>query len=194
MIRIAIVAISICAFQIAFASGEMKERIQMINDSIKANPENSSLYVDRAQVYLESGDIEMAVLDLQSARQIAGKDIPSSLACYAEIYHRLGDHEVAQEYVDRLLDVEPFSVSAFKSKAKILESVGDLPSAIDYYKKVILYDKTPLPENYMSIVDNLLKENREHEAIFYCKQAINKLGPLLSFEQKLADIQVASGK
>ncbi len=194
MLKVYTLAITLSLCLAVFGHGEVHERIRIVGEEITAAPEDASLYVKRAYLYLEDGDFDMTIADLNFAQELEGESYPPLLMCSSEMYHKLGANEAALKYIDAFLDEQPFHVLGFRTKAQILESLNDIPAAIDYYKKVVIHTTTPLPENYLSIIDNLSLDDRVDEAVFYCKEAMRTFGPILTFQEKLIDIYMEAGR
>ncbi|MCP4124423.1 MAG: hypothetical protein GY751_21990 [Bacteroidetes bacterium] len=175
-----------------FGHGSVHERIRIVSEEILANPEAPSLYVKRAHLFLEDGVIEKAILDLGSAIEKGGEEYPPALMCYAELYQQIGSHDAALEYIDRFLDLQQIHTTGFGIRADILVSMGKTPSALNYYKKIVIHTPTLSPENYYDIIDLLIKEVWLDEALFYCREAKRKLGPLLVLDEKIVHIHTLS--
>jgi len=192
MKTLAIVLLALSTVLPTFGHGSVHERIRLVGEEILANPEDASLYVKRAHLFLEDGVIEKAMLDLGSAIEKGGEEYPPALMCYAQLYQQIGSHDAALDYIDRFLDLQQINVIGFGIKADILVSLEANSAALDFYKKIVIHTTNPSPENYYDIVDLLIEEVRLDEALFYCREAKRKLGPLLILDEKIVHIQTLS--
>ena len=88
---------------------------------------------------LDAEDYEQALVHLQEAHQIQPK---SAMICYdvARAYYKLGQKEKAVEYCRKSLAEQPDYISPRANLAKALFELGDTPSAVNEYYKVIEYD------------------------------------------------------
>lgn len=183
-----VICLLVCLYFTGLAHGDVHERIEIVNAEIAQSPKDPILLVKRANLYLEDENYEATSADLESAATLSGESFARILMTYAKMYHQLGSNEVAIKYIDQFLLQEPQHVLGIRTKADILLRLNELNASIECRKKVINLTTTLLPENYLSLIETLLL-NEDHEAaIAYCQEAIQKMGDLIVFEQKIIDI------
>lgn len=93
--------------------------------SIQLNPKMTDAYYNRAKIILtrkdvENLDINLAVSDLEKSLELDEKFLEAMYAI-AAAHKKLGNYEVALEYLDRLLCLEPDAVQARALKKLLLQ-------------------------------------------------------------------------
>lgn len=93
--------------------------------AIQLNPKMTDAYYNRAKIMLtrkdiESPDIKLAVVDLEKALELDEKFLEAMFAI-AAAHKKLGNYELAVEYLDKLLSIEPEAVQARALKKLLLQ-------------------------------------------------------------------------
>lgn len=93
--------------------------------AIQLNPKMTDAYYNRAKIMLtrkdiERPDIKLAVVDLEKALELDEKFLEAMFAI-AAAHKKLGNYELAVEYLDKLLSIEPEAVQARALKKLLLQ-------------------------------------------------------------------------
>lgn len=188
MLRIIATILLLQSYVLMFGHGEVHERIVLVSEEINAAPNNADLYIKRANLYLEDGDFNEVILDINKAKSLAGKNFPPTKMLNAQMYFKLQSNEVALKHINEFLALEEMHVLGLLTKAKILVELDKREEAIECYKLAIENTSTLLPENFIDLINTMVDDLQYKEALQYCELAQLKFGQLLIFDLKSIEI------
>lgn len=188
MLRIQILTVLLVGYMSVFGHGEVHERITIASEEIAKSPNDPMLYVKRASLFLEDGDYDETILDIDRAKALSSEEFPPIKMLNAQMYFKLEMYDVALKHIDKFLELEENHVLGTITKAKILKGLNEFDEAAKYYKLAIDNTTTHLPENFMDLINSLIQDNQLELAFEYCNIAQEKFGELLVFQLKAIDI------
>lgn len=192
MLRISVFILFIGFSVSIYGHGEIHERIDIVSKEIIGSPNDPMLYIKRASLYLDDGDFDETILDIERAKLLAGEDYPPAMMTYASMCYKMGTYEIALRHIDNFLSNEEGHVLGMLTKAKILRELDNNKAAAEYYRLAIEKTTTHLPENFLDLI-NVLIEDEEFETAFEVYEAAeNKFGRLLVMDLKAMEIAKAS--
>lgn len=107
------------------ALGNFADAMKDYTAALKWNENMTDAYYNRARIVLtdksaKESDIEKAVCDLERALNLDEKFIDAMYAL-AAAHKKLGNYQIALNYLDKLLEIEPEAINARALKKLILQ-------------------------------------------------------------------------
>jgi tetratricopeptide (TPR) repeat protein len=148
--------------------GDDVNAVAMLTKAILLKDDYGDAYLLRGETLLRMGDYEGSDAD---AKYLLEKqsDNESVLILKARIEHKLGNNDEAINYYDKVVDVNPFSIDAFRERGAIKLEVGDKDGAAEDMQQVLELD----PKQTADINGEFSAEGVEEKT----KQAYNKINP-----------------
>jgi tetratricopeptide (TPR) repeat protein len=110
--------------------GKYKTSIAALNDFLKREPKNSTVYLERAHAYYHMGKTKDALADINTAIQIS----PRNSAAYewrAKVYDLLGQYPKELEDLTTAIKFDPGDAHLYESRGEVNYKLGQLQNAID---------------------------------------------------------------
>ena len=148
--------------------GDDVNAVAMLTKAILLKDDYGDAYLLRGETLLKMGDYEGSDAD---AKYLLEKqsDNESVLILKARIEHKLGNNDEAINYYNKVVDVNPFSIDAFRERGTIKLEVGDKDGAAEDMQQVLELD----PKQTADINGEFSAEGVEEKT----KQAYNKINP-----------------
>ena len=148
--------------------GDDVNAVAMLTKAILLKDDYGDAYLLRGETLLRMGDYEGSDAD---AKYLLEKqsDNESVLILKARIEHKLGNNDEAINYYNKVVDVNPFSIDAFRERGTIKLEVGDKDGAAEDMQQVLELD----PKQTADINGEFSAEGVEEKT----KQAYNKINP-----------------
>lgn len=121
-----------------YQNGNFAESRKALDDAIKLNAKNAQLYVLRAKLGIELGQLESAEKSLQVARELNGKD-PEVDYLFGVINERWQKREVALECYTRASEEAPSEPAYLMARAEMLVAMDRLPEALSLLRDRMAY-------------------------------------------------------
>ncbi len=122
---------------IAAKCGHIDTAVNLMTQSIKANPHNSGYYLNLGLILRGNGQFERAIVALEQAIKIKPR--------FIEAHHKLGDvlqelgqFDEALKSYDRASKLQPQNVSIHKSRAFLLWALGRGEESLEVCKRVTM--------------------------------------------------------
>jgi tetratricopeptide (TPR) repeat protein len=96
-------------------------------------------YVERAKAYMEMGDYQKAVKDLDKALKRGGSSQEFNVAA-ADLYFRLGKYDSAKPYIQKAIMGNPHDAELYFLRAKLFYKTKDANQAVKDLKKSFTID------------------------------------------------------
>lgn len=121
------------------------DEIRELDQQIRKNPRDASLWVKRAEAQLKRGDAKSAIEDATEAIRIDPR-MPAAYAARARVRRTLGDAAGALADLDRALELDPAQPGTYQERGLTRALLGDLDGAIaDLTRAIELDPKMPEP-------------------------------------------------
>ena len=148
--------------------GDDVNAVAMLTKAILLKDDYGDAYLLRGETLLRMGDYEGSDAD---AKYLLEKqsDNESVLILKARIEHKLGNNDEAINYYNKVVDVNPFSIDAFRERGAIKLEVGDKDGAAEDMQQVLELD----PKQTADINGEFSAEGVEEKT----KQAYSKINP-----------------
>lgn len=104
--------------------------VAMLTKAIMLDENYGDAYLLRAETLLNTGDIEGADEDC-TFLLAKTEDSEEVMILKARIESKKGKSEEALKYYDKVIDINPFSISAFRERAVIKAETGDSEGAVE---------------------------------------------------------------
>ncbi len=151
---------------------DLTSAIELLTSQNKADPNISSYYINRSQVYIDLNEVGAAVDDLKTAMKI----YPNHGQLYytlAIIYEeKLDDYEAALKNINTAIKLDPWQVSYYSLRGCIYDDLGKFDCAVAEFKEEI----TRVPKfyaGYYQLGCLYLKHGQNNKAQEYFNKAID---------------------
>jgi len=171
------------------------EQIEQACRLIEEEPGVARFHLQRARLYRDHGDYELAVADIEKAAALEpgleGLDIVR-----ARIYIDLGWKLAARVVIDRHLASYPEDGDALVMSAKLHRETGDGLAALAQFDQGIPLLGRQTPEHYVERAElaTSLGDGYTGRAIIGLEQGVEQLGPAVSLVLALVDLEVGAGR
>lgn len=170
----------ICCCLIVSVSGPwahpgIHEQVSELNERLKQQP-TYQLYAQRAHLYFESGQIELALKDLDTASQMGPKE--PLLFEYGKIFLARNQNEKAIKHFNKFIKYNDKLPEVFQARAKALQNLGRTKEAIQDIQRALQLHPYPHPGSYIEAA-NIMTSNQNSQAqlaLDLLDEGIQKLG------------------
>ncbi|MEE8368625.1 MAG: tetratricopeptide repeat protein [Thermoanaerobaculia bacterium] len=163
------------------------DQLEVLEEQIREEPLNASLYVRRADLKKELGNTRSALIDYDRASEIDPEldlvDLGRGL-----LYLGIEDPTMAQFFLDRFLDQNPEHAKALLASARALRQLGELDLAASRYERAIGGFKVVKPAFFVELAEVQIESGDHHAAIKTLDEGMRRFGPLTSLQIRAIDI------
>lgn len=188
--------LSLACSGISQAHPALESRLKSINAQLQKQPGDAELLLSRGNLYLEHGEPEMALPDLQQAT-LREPTLSEAWFTRARIEAELGKTEEALHSNSTfltLLQQAPASaavVSGLVQQGDIYRAASRPAEAARSYQRAIAASAKPTPEQYLLLAETQ-QQNKEYDAaIQSIELAIKQQGDLPQLLEKATAIELA---
>lgn len=142
--------------------------VAMLTKAILLKDDYSEAYLLRGETLLKMGDLEGADADAKYLLENQS-DNENVLILKARIENKLGNNDESILYYNKVIDVNPFSIDAFRERGAIKLEVGDKDGAAEDMQQVLELN----PKQVADINGEFSAEGVEEKM----KQAYNRINP-----------------
>ncbi|MFW9259929.1 tetratricopeptide repeat protein [Nostoc sp. CALU 546] len=126
-----------CALRLA-QQGDYTEAIALLTQLIFRHPHNAIDYNNRGLIYFQSGEIQKALCDYNTALKL-NPDLASAYNNRANYYAACGELAVALADYDQAIDLNPRHVRAWINRGITWRDLGQYEEAIENFEVVLLF-------------------------------------------------------
>ena len=126
-----------CALRLA-KQGDYTEAIALLSQLIDRHPQNAVDYNNRGLIYFQSGELQKALRDYNTALQL-NPNLASAYNNRANYYAACGELAAAITDYDRAIDLNPSHVRAWINRGITLRDLGQYEEAIDNFEVALLF-------------------------------------------------------
>lgn len=126
-----------CALRLA-KQGDYTEAIALLSQLIDRHLQNAVDYNNRGLIYFQSGELQKALRDYNTALQI-NPNLASAYNNRANYYAACGELAAAITDYDRAIDLNPSHVRAWINRGITLRDLGQYEEAIDNFEVALLF-------------------------------------------------------
>ena len=168
----------------------LHEQIVAITARIKRDPKNASLYLQRGELHRHHRNWTRAAADYDRAARLQPSLTIVDLARGKMLFESLR-YKQAKFVLDRFLRQQPNHVEGLITRARVLARIGDRVQANRDFTQAIALAPTPEPELYLERAQALAGDgHRIDEALRGLDEAINRLGPLVTLQLLVIDLEL----
>ncbi len=120
--------------------GVQTDSLSWYTENIKADSTDYQLWGGRAKLYLEKGDINASMRDLQKAIKLAPEQ-NTLFYILADVYFALGQAENGITSLKKALELNPNDVAGYLKLSEVYILLGDAKTAIRYAEEAISIDR-----------------------------------------------------
>jgi len=184
-ITLSLALITVCAF----AHGDLHERITAIGNLIDKQPNQTSLYLDRAILYTQHNQYELALIDIDYCK--SKNHTPNKIFYYeAQSYLAISNYEKALTAVSNFLKLDSLNVNAERLKGTIYYEYQCYQLAAKSYDKVIQNAEEKFPSNYIESAyawKNANTPKAKSKAVEVLIKGTNEIGEIPVLLSKIVD-------
>lgn len=174
----------------AFAHGDVHPRILEFTEQIKRSPTNTTLYIQRAELYRIDGDYTNALADLNHVAQLDRK-LKRVDFLRGQVQLEAGQPQSAITPLNRYLADQPPDAEAYTVRARVLVKLNRHAPAIEDYTQALKFSATPNPELYIERAAAWRTLDKPEEAIRGLDEGIRRLGPIVTLQLPAVDAELA---
>lgn len=168
------------------AHGELDKRIKEISIKILQDPSNTSLFLERGELYFQHEDYQLSIKDFKICEE---RDYISDRLNLniARAFRVLKEFEFSDLYADKILAQQPRHVRALKVKAKTAFDKNDFKRSANLFKQVISFVDVANTDNYYEAFTALEYCGTKEclfDALTVLESGIEDLGELMVFLEK----------
>lgn len=179
------------------AHGDLHEAITRVSKLIEKDPQDVFLYFERGMLYQEHEELEAALADYQRVLSME-PDFNSCLLQMAQINLLRNRPSHALRQIDEYLQREPANPFAYKTRASIRRRLGEHHLVVADLRTMIALKKENAirPEDYFQLSEAILRADLKNYpgAITALEEGIDRLGPVISLQSRLVDLEVLGGR
>ena len=174
------------------AHGELDKRIKDISIKILDDPQNTSLFLARGELYYQHEDYALSIKDFKvcEERGYISDRLNLNLSKSLRLFK---DYDLSDHYADKILVVQPKHVLALKEKAKSAFDQNEFERSALLFKEVIAHVDKARTDNYFEAITALESCGTKEcllEALVVLENGIKELGELLVFLDKGVSISL----
>jgi len=169
------------------------DQLDVLAEQIREEPLNPSLYVRRADLKKELGDLKGALSDYDRATEIDPAFVLADLG-RGLLYLGDEDPELAQFYLDRFLEQHPDHAKALLASARSLRQLQDFATAADRYERAIDGFKMVKPGFFVELAEVQVAAGEHIAAVETLDEGLRRFGALTSLQIRAIDILADRGE
>jgi tetratricopeptide (TPR) repeat protein len=159
---------------------QYEEAMSLVNNAIGIQPDDDRLFYSRARIFLQTGNLNEAVRDLQQSIALDpfDPDYPALLAL-VKINHK--DYEAALQLADSALELNPQHLNALNARSKALLKLDRKDESFQTIEGALRED----PDNAFTHANygwGLLEKGSNKQALHHFSEALRK-EPNLEYAQ-----------
>ena len=168
------------------------DSIILLNQKIKNDEKNASLYLERGRQHMLAGHVEPAMLDFSTAESL---DPDNDFADFyrAELFLENGWYVSSEYYLKKFIENNPEDTTALIYLGRALSYRNKGNEATLVYNRVLKLIPNPTPEFYNEMADSYLAEGNYSGAIGILDMGIGKLGYNTFLQNKALNIELGRG-
>ena len=191
---------------------EVEKRIAELTAALRDDPEDATLYLQRAEMLRHHERWDEAFADLERAAALR-PDLPGLAMTSSRVAGDAGHLPLALQLVERQLDETPDSPGALRQRAKILQGLQRWEEAAAAWHRAIAHDPAPHPEDFVARAEATLaipvaevgepvasgrRQARENAraalALHGLDEGIRQLGDVVTLQLKAAELEQRLGR
>ncbi len=118
---------------------QYEESMKTIDRILKLDPQNAEAYFMFGMNFKELGDTVRSINSFQKAVELNSELIDGWINL-GQLYASIGD-PLAMRYFDNAIRVAPDNITALHARADYLSDIGQLPEAIEMYRRIVRIDQ-----------------------------------------------------
>jgi len=184
---------------LAWAHGDVFERIQQVEANIALQPDEAEHYIERSRLYTEHGQYSDALADLSYATKLAPNHPRLDYERARVQWQNAIDPETAQQpalkqahrVLSPYLQRQPDDYQAHHLMGRVLDKQQEQAQALAHYNQAIKLHPEPGVELFIERAQLLRAMERTDASLDSLDEAVQRIGPVkilidLALEQELA--------
>ncbi len=172
------------------AHGDLHDRIAELTVKIKADSNNSEFYFLRGELHRQHGDWNLALADFNETE----KRNPKLQVNFARgrTWFDAGKMSEAKAALDKFISAVPTHAEARALRGRTLAKLGQYQAAAEDFSLAIHQSTAPAIDCFLQRAEAQIALKNLVEALRGLDEGIEKLGPVVSFQLRAIDLEIAS--
>ncbi len=132
------------------AEDENIETAKFLLDSLLTSFPNSAVAYDLKGLFLNEEGKYNAATEAFSKAVTLNPQLSIAWYNFAQVERIKGNYELAKDYLDRAIYLQPDLTKVYFARALVLKSMGQKEEALKDYNKIVVDKKEPIPEVYLN--------------------------------------------
>ncbi len=132
----------------AAMSDDKDKQLADFDAAVKADPENSDAWQGRALIYLERGESEKAIADLEKLVEKESNN-PAAIGALAEALTNMKKYDEALKYCGKVIELAPRSTLGYSLRARVHILKDDLKAGLSDLNEAVKINPNDLPSLLM---------------------------------------------
>ncbi|MCI0359696.1 MAG: tetratricopeptide repeat protein [Planctomycetaceae bacterium] len=132
----------------AAMSDDKDKQLADFDAAVKADPENSDAWQGRALIYLERGESEKAIADLEKLVEKEANN-PAAIGALAEALTNMKKYDEALKYCGKVIELAPRSTLGYSLRARVHILKDDLKAGLSDLNEAVKINPNDLPSLLM---------------------------------------------
>jgi tetratricopeptide (TPR) repeat protein len=168
------------------------EQIKSVNVRIDEAPTDYLLYLRRANLYRMHGNWDASLADYAKAEELGPEELAQDLYFYkGRVWFDAGNYGLARESLDHFLKIRPEHYEARLTRARTWVALHNTDAATRDFTYALKLAENPSPDLYLERSAALASAGHSDEALNGIREAVEKLGPLITLVQFAIELEVS---
>ncbi len=181
----------LCYPAVSLAHDGIHARLARADTVIAEDPGQAQLWVQRADLLREHGDMSLAWADLRRARSLPG-GAAEVLFVEALLARDLGWSHLARRRITEHLALHPQDGVGHVLHGELLASLGRKAAALEAYQRALETHEAPAPDLYLAAAATLKNQGDPglEAGLVLIEEGLQRLGDLVSLQLEAIDLEV----
>ena len=171
-----------------YGHGDTYAKLEYLSRAISNETQSAELFLQRGQVHARHGDWDEAISDYAHAERLE-PDVQHIDLLMGKALRQSRRFAEAVARLDRYIIKHPDSAGAFLARARAHADARHVDPASKDFAKVA--ELAPNPDAYVEWSKLLASTNRTEEAVKKLEEGCSALGPLITLQVKIIDIEIS---
>lgn len=179
---------------VARGHGSHDDRVAHFIKVLKNDPADVNARHDLARAYVEHGDWELALTELDRADAMIPPDSDLDFSLTRARALVIGERAAeARQVLDSFLTKSPGHSVALLERARVLDLLKMPDLSLADYRMTLEITMNPEPDLFIEVADHLVKQHLNGEAISVMCKSIETKGQVPSLVLKVMELEMAAG-
>ncbi len=177
----------------ASADATADAKLAALQQAIETTPDNQALFIERASVFVDNGQMALARRDLRVAETLGNPLEPAYV--HGVLLYREADFAGARVQFDNYLKVHPEHLPSLDYRARLLRDAGDYEAALADYRRLMAADDALAPGYYLAVAQimSALPDHGTADALAFLDDRMREVGPVSPLQRYAIELEQSRG-